>query len=152
MHGATAFAWQKELRYEELKRRATMTGGVRIIHQSSDLSQGFELDAENVAADLEDAAPQTTSTTKPSNESARLKVKHVMAQDSVVFTSKDLRFESHEIDYDPNTHVLIARGTDRTPAELFDDRGLAKGTFLEMTYNLQTGQHSFKNLRFKAAP
>ena len=108
---------------------------------------------EQFQADLEEQSPQTQPSTRPAGESqGKMKVKHLTASEGVVFTSKDLRFDAHEIDYDPNTHILIARGTDRTPAEMFDDKGLAKGTFSEMTYNTQTGQHSFKNPRFKAAP
>ena len=49
-------------------------------------------------------------------------------------------FEVTSLDYDPNTHVLIARDTDRVRAELYDDKGSVKGTFTEIHYNSQTGR------------
>ena len=50
----------------------------------------------------------------------------------------------------PGTHTLTARGSDRIPAQLFDDHGGIKGTFSEMTYDTLTGRPSFKDFRLRA--
>ena len=70
------------------------------------------------------AAPTTTAiattapATAPADASAnqKMRLKHVTASDQVEFISLPIHFESTTIDYDPNTHMLVARGTDRVRA------------------------------------
>jgi hypothetical protein len=58
-----------------------------------------------------------------------------------------MHFEASSIDYDPNTHEMIAKASDRVRAEMFDDKGEADTSFMEMHYNTQTGQSAFTDLR-----
>jgi hypothetical protein len=146
MHGPTAFGWHRELRYDENQRRMTMSGDVHIVHDSGGDSKPFTLSCQTVVADLEPATttqPTTAPATQPiptSPTNEKMRIKHVMAQDQVEFISLPVHFEATSIDYDPNTHILIAKGSDRVHAELYDDKGTVKGSFTELRYNTQTGQ------------
>jgi len=84
-------------------------------------------------------APATTS---PADSSAnqKMRLKHVLASDQVEFLSLPIHFEASSIDYDPNTHVLIAKGTDRMRAQMYDEKGTVQGSFEELYYNTQTGR------------
>ena len=87
-------------------------------------------------------APATSPTTNPSDTGAnqKMRLKHVTATDQVEFISDPIHFEAASIDYDPNTHIMIAKGTERVRAELYDDKGTVKGSFDELHYNTQTGR------------
>jgi hypothetical protein len=89
------------------------------------------------------AGPTTApATTSPAEASAnqKMRLKHVVAQDQVEFISSPIHFEASSIDYDPNTHLLIAKGTDRVRAQLYDEKGTVAGEFEELYYNTQTGR------------
>ena len=65
MRGATAFRWQKEMRYDDSSRQATMTGGVKVVHDGINDPTGqqhFELNADQIAAEIERKA-----TTQPAH-------------------------------------------------------------------------------------
>jgi hypothetical protein len=142
MRGPTAFSWQRELRYDEAGRRMTMSGDVHIVHDSGGDSKPFTLNCQTVIADLEPASTTepTTQTVPASPSNEKMRMKHVTAQDQVEFISMPVHFEATSIDYDPNTHILIAKGSDRVRAELYDDKGTVKGSFAQLRYNTQTGR------------
>jgi hypothetical protein len=137
LRGATAFEWQKEFRYDEAKLQAKMTGDVRIVHQASDLSgPSYELDAGVVTADLEQRpTDELVATTQPQQ---KMRVKMVVADRDVTFRSDKMHFDAQHVEFNPNTHVLIARGTDRSPAELHEAEGFSSGTFTELRMNTLT--------------
>ncbi|HTL29761.1 MAG TPA: hypothetical protein VL282_11085 [Tepidisphaeraceae bacterium] len=137
LHGATAFEWLKEFRYDEVKMQAKMTGDVRIVHQASDLTgPAYELDANEVIADMEER-PQTEKApaTQPQQ---KLRVRRMVANQNVTFQSDKLHFDAQHIEYDPNTRLLVATGTDRAPAMLHEAEGFSSGTFSELHFNTQT--------------
>jgi hypothetical protein len=138
MHGATAFEWKKEFRYDETKLQAKMSGDVRMVHfPMSDLSgPSVELDAQTVIADLE-ARPTTqpAATTQPQD---KMRIRNVVADQDVTYRSDKLSFDAQHLEFNPNTHMLIATGTDRNPAELHEAEGFSNGTFTELRMNTET--------------
>jgi hypothetical protein len=147
LRGATGVVWQRELRYDDAQRRAKIIGDIRVVHQTSEDpkdEQNFELTCDELDADLESApAGPTTAPAKEAQGSSRLKT--VTALGNVHFVSRQIHFEAAEVQYNPLTHVLVARGNERAPAVLHDDR--ATGTFTELTYNLQTGEQHVTGFR-----
>jgi hypothetical protein len=148
MHGPTAFAWSKELRYDDNLHRMTMTGDVDIEHLSSGDSKPFTLKAQKITADMEPVpTTQPTSgpaaTTKPGDSSPaqeKMRLKHVNASDQVEFTSAPIHFFCTAVDYDPDAHILIAHGSDRVRAQLYDEKGSVDGSFMQLRYDTQTGR------------
>jgi hypothetical protein len=144
LHGATAFKWAKEFRYDEAKMQAKMTGNVRIVHQASDLTgPQYELDAGVVTADLEER-PTTQPTTQPQQ---KVRVKKMVADNDVTFRSDKLHFDAQHVDFNPNTHMLIATGTDRAPAELHEAEGFSSGTFTELRMNTLTEEFEVRGFQ-----
>ena len=142
MRGATAFEWHDQFLFDENENCATMVGQVVIVHQ--DLTpdpKPFRLEASRVKADL--TAPQPSPpTTQPARPEFR--VRRLSAFGGVHFTSRQIQFESDELEYDPAAATLFASGNERTPAQLFDDQGVSKGTFEELWYNTKTEQIRLK--------
>jgi hypothetical protein len=145
IHGATAFEWGKALKYDENARRMMMTGGVHIEHDSGSDNKPFSLRCQTITADLE-PVPTTQPTSAPAaskpedTSNQKMRLKHVTASDQVEFISLPVHFEASSIDYDPNTHMLIAKGSDRVRAQLYDEKGTVKGSFVELHYNTQNGE------------
>jgi hypothetical protein len=147
MRGATGFRWQKQLHYDDAQRQAKMIGSVKIVHEALNDpkgERGFEANADEVDAELE-PPPATKAGDDSKTDSEKLK--HVAAIGHVVYTSRQMHFEAARVDYDPNSHWLVARGDERTRAIMYDDQGSATGTFDELTYNLQTGEHKVTGFR-----
>ena len=59
--------------------------------------------------------------------------------------SARLQFEAAEAEYDPQTQIMIARGSAREPATLYDSQGLSTGNFDELQYNTRTDQVGMTN-------
>jgi hypothetical protein len=142
--GATAFEWQKSFTYDSTDRRATMTGDVVVVHQAPGATAPtYRLNSQRVVAEM--LPPPTT---RPSHQPAAggeftgggAKVKRLTADGGVAFASSRLQFSSDSIEFDPQAHQLVARGTDRVPATLLDESGLSRGTFAEMYYDTKTDQ------------
>jgi hypothetical protein len=140
IHGATAFKWYKLLKYDELNRRVTMAGDVLIVHDSGGDNLPFRLLAQTIVADLEPVPTTQRAATQDDSTNQKMRLKHVTASELVEFISQAKHFEASSVDYDPNTHMLVARGTERARAELYDDKGDITATFLQLRYNTQTGQ------------
>jgi lipopolysaccharide export system protein LptA len=149
--GATAFEWQKDFAFDENTNRATMTGDVVIVHQ--DLAtdpKPFRLQAAQVTADVmpRQPSPATRSSDpnhdRPSTEASDFRVKRLAASGDVRFTSQQIQFSSDQMEYDPATQTLVARGSERLPAQIYDEKGVSNGSFDEVWYNTQTEQIRLK--------
>ena len=140
--GATAFEWHNNFTYDSASHLATMTGDVAVVHQpSGSTTPSYRLNAQRVVAEMQD--PPATQPDQPKSSdtdplAGGAKLKHLTADGGVTFVSDRLQFNAESIDYDPDKQLLIARGTDREPATLFDQSGLSKGTFAEMYYDTKT--------------
>ncbi len=140
MHGATAFEWQKEFRYDETKMQAQMTGDVRLVHfPTTDLTgPSVELDAQTVIADMEQR-PTTEPATQPTSQpEQKVRIRNLVADGDVSYRSDKLHFDAQHLEFNPNTHMLIATGTERNPAELHEAEGFSNGTFTELRMNTVT--------------
>jgi hypothetical protein len=49
-------------------------------------------------------------------------------------------FEAGEIEYDPTTFRVTARGAEGAPVVVFDADGVPTGRFAQLVYNVETGQ------------
>jgi lipopolysaccharide export system protein LptA len=152
--GATAFEWQKSFTYDSADHRATMNGNVVVVHQSpGNSAPAYRLNADRVIADMQ-PPPASPAATQPNQKPAATddpfasaKLKKLTADGGVTFNSARLQFNSDSIEFDPETGQLVARGTDRVPATLFDENGLSKGTFSEMYYDTKTDRMRLVNPR-----
>ncbi len=144
--GATAFQWQKQFVYDQALHRAEMTGQVVIVHQdSTGGGEPFRLEAARVAADLEeDPASTTAPATRPGGallpDASSAKVKLLTADGGVRFISSQIRFDADQVFLDPRRNLLLARGTDRTPVQVYDEKGISSGSFSEISWNTMTQQ------------
>jgi hypothetical protein len=153
----TTFEWTKTFTYEEAAKQAVMTGDAQkpviVVHRDdSPKAQIFRLTGDTVTADVEEVAitpttkpattnpatTQATATTKPTR-TTKTEIKRITATGHLVFTGPGADIRANYMEYDPRTHWLIARGTEREPVD-FDvknrpDINLAE----EVRYNLDTG-------------
>ena len=129
--GNTAFRWSKQLVYSEIDKRATMTGDVFIVHwPDSDTAteNKVRINADQVTAWFE---PQKAQSRHPARNPGlqagaagvmpvrRLQLKRLTADGHVVITrDSGATLTSQQIEYDPLSHWMAARGTDNQPAAL----------------------------------
>jgi hypothetical protein len=116
---------------------------VHIEHESAGDNKPFSLRGQTILADLE-PVPTTQPTTKPATNGAspneKMRLKHAKVTGDVEFISLPVHFECTSVDYDPNTHILVAKGSDRVRAQLYDEKGVISGSFTQLRYNTQTGK------------
>jgi len=144
MRGATAFEWQRELTYDEPGGRVEFAGSVRVVHQGSGEAP-FEVTADTMSADIARGKGDPTDRTQ-------VDVKKLNARGSVMFTSTDMQFNADEVEYDPATHLLIAKAMPGRFAELFYQTGISRGSFSELIFNTETNStESMKDFRATVA-
>ncbi|HZZ42194.1 MAG TPA: hypothetical protein VFE58_04595 [Tepidisphaeraceae bacterium] len=137
--GTTAFSWAQQMVFDQTANLMTMTGDVVVAHESNGgAEKPFRLDADKVVATLTPAAATQPGGTV---ETEKVQLKHVLAQGTVRFTSKDDLLTAETVDYDPETGILTARGQGRDPVHLFDPDGVQIGTATEVVYNTKTGEN-----------
>jgi hypothetical protein len=119
--GATAFQWARSLVYDDASHQAVMDGSVVIDHRDDvQKEDSMRLTGDRVTAILEPLAPppatQPTSipapTTKPNEP--RYQVRQVIANGTVLVTMRGGELTADTIVYDPLTHIMTARGNDRS--------------------------------------
>lgn len=138
--GTTAFAWDQRMVFDQIANIMVMTGNVAIVHESeSGNDKPFRLDADKVTATLTPKAPTTRQATGQPSDAMELK--HVLAEGTIRFTSKDMQLTAATVDYDPTSGLLIARGLGRDPVHLYDIDGVLTGTADEIWYNAKTGEN-----------
>ncbi|MGH7179965.1 MAG: hypothetical protein ACREJC_21490 [Tepidisphaeraceae bacterium] len=134
--GDTAFEWHKDLTYDEAQRLLTLNGQVLVVHLPAGAAEPYRLTADEINAEL---APRSDAAQQSAQEGA-MKLQKLGARGQVTFSSSNLRFVAQEVTFDPIEQLLVARGSDREPAELFDDSGLSRGHFTELWYDLRSDQ------------
>lgn len=140
--GATAFQWTERLVYDEPKGAATMSGGVIIVHQPPPGQQGetWRLDASRVTAFVEPQPEIASQEPGAADVSQTLRLKKVLAEGDLTFTARDVQFEAAVVEFNPQTNVMTARGTSRTPATLAQGPGYNRGNFDSLEFNVSTNQ------------
>jgi hypothetical protein len=150
--GRTAFQWSKSFTYDEGARQAVMTGDERnpvvVVHQDdSPKAQLYRLTGQTVTAELESPEPAATqaggAASRPRDPMAQQKVqvKRVTAAGRLVFTGPGAEIHATDMEFDPASHWLLARGNERERVE-FNIAGQGGGTKQaeEVRYNLETGE------------
>jgi lipopolysaccharide export system protein LptA len=115
--GATAFQWSRSLVYDDASHRAVMDGSVVIDHRDDvQKEDSMRLTGDRVTAILEPLgappATQPAATTKPNEP--RYQVRQVIANGNLLVTMRGGELTADTIVYDPLTHILTARGNDRS--------------------------------------
>jgi len=166
--GDTAFQWQDHMLYSEVQHQAIMVGTVHIVHRTLGNGQEpMYVDADQVTANFEPAPAKpathpgaalakpttqpgaalatraaTRPTTAPTNifgaSNSSLHLRNVQAEGHVAVMRAGSRLEAQRIDFDPNTHVLIARGTVDHPAVFTSAIGTDNAIADEIRWNTQT--------------
>jgi hypothetical protein len=154
--GKTAFQWTKTFTYSEAQHQAVMTGDERnpviVVHQDdSPKAQTYRLTGSVVTADLE-AAPVAEATqasagggatTRPKDpmSTQKMQLKRVTATGRLVFTGPGSEIHATEMEFDPTTHWLQARGNQRERVDFtIANQGGGSKQADEVRYNLETGE------------
>jgi hypothetical protein len=155
--GKTAFQWTKSFTYEEAKHQAVMTGDERnpvvVVHQDdSPKAQTYRLTGSVVTADME-AAPEPAATPASAGGAAaaarakdpmstqKMQLKRVTATGRLVFTGPGSEIHATEMEFDPTTHWLQARGNNRERVDFtIANQGGGSKQADEVRYNLETGE------------
>lgn len=156
--GATAFQWADKLTFSSQSNRAEMAGDVLVVHRPADRAAAREgdaagepppedrrdlrLQADTVSAELVAQEPGGETAADPATQ-----VRRVVAGGNVRVETANLEFLADEVEFRPADDVLIARGSDRSPAVLLDDQGLSRGSFIEMWLNTRTQESHLKDFR-----
>ncbi len=130
--GKTAMQWSKSLVYDEKNKLATMTGDVVVRHQGLKNSDDYDISADKIVTELAEA--------KAKSDDFGGQVHKVTADGNVHFTAKGKKVDASTVDYDPTAEILIAAGTDRLPAEVFNAAGEPQGTFGRLRYDVKNGK------------
>ncbi len=148
--GSTGFKWTKRFTYDDTTRLAVMEGDasrpVIVAHKDdSPKGQVFQLLGETVTAELEEAAGilKGDAATKPATRptEANVQLKRVTAEGRLVFTGPGSEIRALWMEFDPKTHWLVARGSERELVDfnISSQPGGAK-TAEEVRYNTESGQ------------
>lgn len=124
-----------------------MSGQVLIVHQdSSGAAEPFRLEAEHVVADMEPQEDQPAAHKKATAGAASSpgnsgqKIKRLSADGAVHFSSRQIQFDAEQVTYDPTEDVLMARGAQDVPVQVYDEKGVSTGAFEEIWWNSRTQQ------------
>ena len=90
----------------------------------------WRLASQRLTIDLAPPAPGA-----PKGADTGAQISHVRAVNGVRFTSADVDFVGHQIDYDPKTGEMTATGNDDEPAEV--QRGSTTGKFRSLLYDVK---------------
>ncbi|CAN5570832.1 hypothetical protein BH09PLA1_BH09PLA1_29240 [soil metagenome] len=151
LRGATAFEWKTDFIYDDAARQATMSGDVDVVHRGSTNTDSYRMRAQRVVADLLPANAAARSAPAGSAPAAaganEAKLKRLVADGGVTFSSSRVQFIADRVEYEPEKHLLTARGTDRAPATLLDAGGLSQGTFTDLYYDTELDRFRTENFR-----
>ena len=126
-NGTVAIEWNKSMTYQPAKQQAVIDGDVHVVRQANG-QPAMTLAAPRVVADVTgNAAP------------GGVQLKRVTAQNATLSTPQ-ATINAATAAYDPTLNQVIAKGTPREPVKWFDDKGLSKGSFGEIWWNLKTNQ------------
>lgn len=160
MRGSTAFKWNDSLVYDEMVNQLTMLGSVVIGRLDQNQAAGakpLQIMGDKVVADIEPAPEPTTrpatqpavvvkAATRPATQpgglagefSNKLQIKKVHVEgDPLIVQNDQLDLRAQTMDYDPVTHLLVARGDGRKRVRQLGTDGLEDASFDEFIYNTE---------------
>jgi len=140
MRGALAFQWNQSLVYDESKQQVVMLGGVQVARQDQGTDQKTTLTGDTLIADVE-PAPQPT--TKPAgkapnaaaNPESNMTIQKGHVEGNVEVLTSAMHVRAETMDYDPQTHVMIARGAGRKRVEKLNERNQPEASFDEFVFD-----------------
>jgi hypothetical protein len=139
--GVTAFQWANSIEYEESAGRATMDGSVIVSHQADDKAQPpVRLDADKVIASFVPRAEGAQAAASPpkTGDGPQLDLKSIVADGQVLINREGTELSAQRVEFDPATHWVIARGTERNPAVFSHPSGVGTMRATELRLNTQT--------------
>ena len=126
-NGTIALEWNKSMTYEPAKQQAVLDGGVHVVRQAEG-QPAMTLSAPRVVADVTgNAAP------------GGAQLKRVTAENATLSTPQ-ATINAATAAYDPVASLVIAKGTPREPVKWFDEKGLSKGSFGEVWWDLKKNE------------
>jgi lipopolysaccharide export system protein LptA len=156
--GTTAFQWNKQLTFDQMRHEATMKGDVVIVHepQAGTSERGFQMQAQQVTAELAPAEaastqPATTPATHP--DEPRVQLKRLTAEGRVHVQSGTNQIDAQAIAFDPETGILTAKGTEAAPVQLSGAAAGSHGSFVTLEYDLKNDRVvSMTGAQFRGNP
>lgn len=149
-NGDTAFSWEKEMVFDQTAHQIVMSDKVFIRHEPlGQEEKPFQLYADKVLAEL-DSAPVAQS----ASGATPVQIKRLLAEGSVQFKAKDMTFYAQSFEFNPQTHVVIGRGTSRQPVqiEMEGTHGQSTTTAESIQFNVQTGELKATNIGAAVRP
>lgn len=138
LRGKTAFSWEQGLTYDQASQQIVMSGKVLVgrVEEEGEQVEPMQLRADRIIAEVE---PDEAAKTGPvaGALSSQAKLKHVRAEGNLTIVSRNLNIEAATIDYDPDAHLLIARGAGRQRVRQLDGKGLEVASFDEFVWDTQ---------------
>jgi hypothetical protein len=140
--GMTAMRWSHELVFDQLAGLAVMDGDVFVKHEPDDpKQQAFELNAKRVQVETAKKDPKAKQQQPAAAGVDQVGFRRMQADGGVQFGAKGIHVEADSAEYDPVSAILVVRGTDRVPGQLYDEKKqLSKGSFKELYWNTKTEQ------------
>ncbi|MFN4242902.1 MAG: hypothetical protein ACK4PI_06655 [Tepidisphaerales bacterium] len=142
--GNTAMQWERSLVYEPADRQLTFDGAVVFVHEPlpdgtppAEPPRRYRLDSDRLTVYLEGAGSARPAGFPDSEQLDQ--VRTVIADGVVSFRGDGLTIFASELEYVPALQVVLARGNDRQPVRIEDDRAIGTGTFTSARVNLKTG-------------
>lgn len=126
--GNIALQWTRSMTYDPTKQQAILEGDVYVVHRAPGEDDVF-LEAPRLVADISDP-----------NGPQGAQLKKMTADQGATMRAKTMRIEAPRAIFEPAADRVIATGTARQPVEWFDDKGLSRGSFAEMWWNVKTNQ------------
>jgi hypothetical protein len=138
-----------------------LSGGVEVIHKpDSNGGQPFNLRGQSLTAELEPDPAAATRPAKATTESAslftgsggadadpgKMRLRRVSVHDNVHVESNNLKFDAHDLSYDPIAQILTANGDENNPVVVFDNKDGSSTTASELQWNTKTDQFKIKKL------
>lgn len=158
--GTTAISWRDSLAYDPATRNITFLGNAIFVHQAlapADFDRAphpsqalpsapglrpddeiFRLEADRMVATL--ASNRPGPGVPAANDLQSSQLRSVSADGAVYFQGRGLSARASHIDFDPREQVVVARGKDRIPVVVDDERAVGTGRFDSARLNLRTGQ------------
>ncbi|HEX8323826.1 MAG TPA: hypothetical protein VF595_07915 [Tepidisphaeraceae bacterium] len=126
--GTVALQWTRRMTYDPAKKQAILDGDVVVVHRAPG-ADPVKMEAPRLIADVSSAdGPQGAELTR------------MTADQGATLYGRNMRIDAARAMYEPATDRIIATGTPRQPVEWYDEKGLSRGSFAEMWWNVKTNQ------------
>lgn len=146
--GTTAMKWKESVNYRPQSRELTFRGTVQFAHQPLSKAEGpggagrpeepLRLDADQMTAVMVESARSSGGSARPEEDFSQ--VERFSAMGNVVFKGRGFEVWAWEMEFNPTTQILVARGRDRADVVVDDMRGAGTMRAKSVRINLKSGQ------------